>query len=243
MWTLEDFVIDITSMPNPELPWQAVTSAAYVKTFRTDFSQPGFCVVLLPAHATSAELRSQMVELKRRLGELHRARRGDGLCYRSMGRFNQQLTTKFHLDGAPEESLLMLGYEPTSVRSRISLADYSRAAHEQGLSPLGFLERYNPMFAKGEEMLTPYFTELPPSVFNQPFILLINNSFAPFKQGSDRMLGVLHKAAIAEAMPEIDRIVNSTMIEVCCANCPDAVSPEEQAEFATIAPIRGSSQL
>ena len=47
-----------------------------------------------------------------------------------MGRFDSQTTTKFHLDGAPDEAFLMLGYEASPVRSELAIADYSKAARD-----------------------------------------------------------------------------------------------------------------
>ena len=61
-----------------------------------------------------------MVELKGLLSDLAVQRGRRPFAYLSMARFDQQETTKFHLDGAPAESLLMLGYEPSKIRSRPS---------------------------------------------------------------------------------------------------------------------------
>jgi hypothetical protein len=36
---------------------------------------------------------------------------------------NQQKTAEFDLDGDPEQSMLVLGYEPSQVQSRLSLAN------------------------------------------------------------------------------------------------------------------------
>ena len=54
-----------------------------------------------------------MVVIKRELQSIHRKNSGRELLYLTAERFDQQQTTKFHLDGAPAESILMLGYEPT----------------------------------------------------------------------------------------------------------------------------------
>src|SRR5271166_6219249 len=115
--------------------------------WRTDFSAPGFCLLDLGPGVDSHTLRARMVTLKNRLSEI--AERP--FVYRSMSRFDQQETTKFHIDGAPAESLLMLGYEPSNVRSRLILADYSRAAFDLGIEPKQLLKDFNPMFRKGEE--------------------------------------------------------------------------------------------
>lgn len=39
-------------------------------------------------------------------------------------RFDQQVKTKPQRDGSPEESLLMLGYEPSLIETRPEMSDY-----------------------------------------------------------------------------------------------------------------------
>src|SRR5262245_7439710 len=99
-----------------------------------------------------------------------------------MARFDQQETTKFHLDGAPDASMLMLGYEPSSVRSRLFLADYTRATFDLGIAPQQFLQEFNPMYRRGEKLLSRYVTELPQPADGHARILLINNSSLPFTE-------------------------------------------------------------
>src|SRR2546423_691115 len=113
-----------------------------------------------------------------------------------MARFDQQDTTKFHLDGAPEQSMLMLGYEPSQVQSRLFLGDYTRAAFDLGITPQQFLQDYNPMLRKGEELLARYATELPQPEPGHARILLINNSSLPFTEARSNPLGVMHRAII-----------------------------------------------
>ena len=74
----------------------------------------------------------------------------------SAGRFDQQVTTRLHRDGGPDECFLMLGYEPSAIVAEIGIADYSKCAHDMGLSASEFLDHYNPMFAAGEDLLRPY---------------------------------------------------------------------------------------
>ncbi len=81
-----------------------------------------------------------MVELKGLLSDLAVQRGRRPFAYLSMARFDQQETTKFHLDGAPAESLLMLGYEPSKIRSRLFLADYIRASQDLGITPEQYLQ-------------------------------------------------------------------------------------------------------
>lgn len=171
-----------------------------------------------------------MVELKRRLSDIGMARGRGSLAYKSMGRFDQQETTKFHLDGAPEQSFLMLGYEPSKVHSRLFLADYTRAAFDLGVMPQQFLADFNPMYRKGEEALARYVTELLQPCEGCSRILFINNSSRPFTEARTNTLGVMHKAIIDTPDENQRRIVNSTMLAV---GENDDISHERQQEFVT----------
>ena len=147
--------------------------------------------------------------------------------YKSMARFDQQETTKFHLDGAPEQSMLMLGYEPSKVRSRLFLADYTRAAFDLGITPHQFLHDFNPMYKKGEELLGRYVTELPQPLGGHSRILLVNNSSLPFTEARTNPLGVFHKAIIVTPDEAERRIVSSTMLAVG----GEEISVQKQEEF------------
>ena len=206
----------------------------YDLVWRFDFSAPGFCRLEMGAEVDSHVLRSYMVELKKCLSEIG-TRRGSGhFGYLSMGRFDQQVTTKLHRDGAPDESLLMLGYEASDVRSRLFLADYSHAAFDLGLSPKQFLKDFNPIHKRGEELLARYITELPQSESGHCRIVLINNSTLALEPGRSNTLGVLHQAIIDTPDDTQHRIINSTML---AANEPDQVNADLQRQFVTTATI------
>ena len=205
----------------------AQAEAVYDLVWRADFTAPGFAVLDIPPGPDSHTLRSWMVDLKQRLSEIGISRGRGRFVYRSMARFDQQETTKFHLDGAPEQSMLMLGYEPSRVRSRLFLADYSRAAFDLGITPQRFLHDYNPMYKKGEELLGRYVTELPQPVEGHSRILLINNSSLAFTEGRTNPLGVMHKAIIVTPDEAERRIVNSTMLAVG----GEEISVQKQEEF------------
>lgn len=213
-----------------------LASDTYPKVFRTNFGQPGFALVNLGPDCGSVQQRRMMVELKQRFGRLEQTHRQRRLVYQSLGRFDQQVTTRPHRDGGPDESILMLGYEPSAVRSRISMSDYSQCAHDMGLTPAEFLDHHNPMFADGEKRLETYttaVTEFDNSCFQ---ILIINNSQTPI--GSGRLLGVLHTAEIINPNPDQLRIVNSTMISAASPPSDEAVLPAEQQSFISTDVIR-----
>lgn len=202
--------------------------AIYDAVWRFDFSAPGFCLLDLGPAVDSHELRALMLELKERLSEAGSRRCGVRFAYRSLGRFDQRETTKFHLDGAPDQSLLMLGYEPSKVRSRLSLADYSRCADDLGIEPKRFLDEFNPMYRKGEELLARYVTELPQPEEAHARILLINNSSLPYTEARTNPLGVLHKAEIIDPDESERRIVNSVML---ATGGPEEVGQETLRTF------------
>jgi hypothetical protein len=204
--------------------------AVYALVWRVDFTAPGFAVLDTGPGLDSHSLRSWMVDLKRRLSEIAVRRGREPFAYRSMARFDQQETTKFHLDGAPEQSLLMLGYEPSNVESRLFLADYSHAAFDLGITPTQFLQDFNPMYNKGEDFLGRYVTELPQPLDGLSRILLVNNSSLPFTDSRTNPLGVMHKAIIVTANDAERRIVNSTMLEV---GDGDEIGQEQQQDFVT----------
>lgn len=103
---------------------------------------------------------------------------------------------------------LILGYEPSKVRSRLFLADYSRSAFDLGITVRQFLQDFNPMFTKGEG-------------------LLINNSSLPYTEARTNSLGVMHKAIIDMPDEAEHRIVNSTMLAVG----GEEIGVERQEEF------------
>jgi hypothetical protein len=99
----------------------SLTTFTYPKVFRQDFTFLGFAVLDFGIDYTPEKLRATMVTLKNNLQTRLISERGLALNYQWLGRFDQQETTQFHRDNAAQ-SVLMLGYEPTSVKSRLFLA-------------------------------------------------------------------------------------------------------------------------
>jgi hypothetical protein len=200
---------------------------------RTDFSKPGFCLVKVSHCLDSVAFRQTMVDLKVALAEFHTSKTSESLIYLSAARFDQQTSTKPHLDGGPDECFLMLGYEPSTVGSEIEITDYARCAHEFGLTPKEFMARHNPMFRSGFEMLRPYATRIPCFASNDYQIVCINNSSAPFDSLSGRWQGTLHTAKILSSDESARRIINSTMIARAPFGETDAISQQDIKDFVT----------
>src|SRR5579872_3461461 len=191
-------------------PGQAIVERVFDLVCRLLLEKKNFAVLDIAPGPDSHALRSWMVDLKKWLSEISVRRGGRPFIFRSLARFDQQETTKFHLDGAPELSMLILGYEPSRVVSRLFLADYTRAAFDLGITPQQFLSDFNPMYRRGEELLGRYVTELPQPAEGHARILLINNSLLPFTEDRTNPLGVMHKADILSPTEKERRLVNST---------------------------------
>jgi hypothetical protein len=217
-----EYALNLTPTLDP-----AVVERAFGVVWRFDFDAPGFCLLDAGPGIDSHSLRQAMLTMKERMSDLCAQRSGRRLLFRSMARFDQQETTKFHLDGAPEQSMLMLGYESSQVHSRLFLADYTRAAYDLGITPQQFLQDYNPMYRRGEELLARYVTELPQPEPGHARILLINNSSLPFTEARTNPLGVMHKAIIVTPDEAERRIVNSTML----VTEGEEIAAEKQEEF------------
>jgi hypothetical protein len=236
-WKPDAFCISVAK----ELPDHDLAVAVYDRACRTDFSAPGFCLLSLGPEFTSVAFRRFVVSLKEALQRLHQSRQDRDLVFVSAARFDQQVTTKLHRDGGPDESLLILGYEPSSVLATIHMADYSRCAFEMGLTPREFLDKHNPMFGPGEQLLRPYTTRVACFVPGNYQIVVINNSIAPFDSVGGAWQGVLHTATIDRPSDELSRVVNSTMVASLPIGSPEPVSRAEQEAFvnSTIVHKRG----
>ncbi len=210
---------------------ERLTASMFQQACRVDWKAAGFSLLSLGEHWGSKPLRQLMLEIMDHLSPLCQSHWGRGLHPLSMSRFNQQATTKPHRDGGPEESLLLLGYEPTPIESRLSLLDYSFAAHQMGLFPLEFLERHNPMFTQGAELLLDYTTEVREFDAGQFQIVLINNSSAAYDAQNSRWQGVLHQATIPQPREDAFRVVNSIQLALHSGEEDIPVSRKERTQF------------
>ena len=214
---------------------RVIAEAVYHPVFRTEFSEPGFALIDLGPDCSSETQRQLMVALKNELSRLEHQHRGRELVYQSLTRFDQQVTTKPHRDGGPDESILMLGYEPSMIESRLEISDYSKCAHDLGLTPAEFLDRFNPMFSGGRERLAAYTTPVH-DFDNKSFqIVIINNSMKPLGEG---LVGVLHTATIINPNTDLRRVINSTMLAVVPQGEGGGCDADEQNDFLTTAVVR-----
>jgi hypothetical protein len=194
--------------------WELVAGRSFAAVFRTDLSQPGFCLLDLGPDLEPQAFRSLLVDLCREWQRRCRDEFGRSLHFYSLGRFDQKATTLPHRDGGPDESVLVLGYEPTQVPSRVWLLDHAAAAAGQGITPRRFLEQYNPMIPGGPDLLAPYRTEVAGFDPASHRILAINNSTGD----PGGLLGVLHQAEIGPHDAGWPRHVNSILLAVAQAS-------------------------
>lgn len=190
---------------DPGNPVTVVAQEVFARVWRTTLEQPGFAVMRFSESVNSRELRRIMFSLVETFPIKFVAER--------LGRFDQQVSSKFHRDGAPPASFLLLGYEATTVRSRIFIADSSRAAAEAEIPLPDFVAKFNPMFPIGEAHYLPFVTELE-LPHGEPYIVAINNSLLPYIPSASNPLGVLHKAIIDEPDPTASRVINSVGLTV-----------------------------
>jgi hypothetical protein len=175
-----------------------LAAAVFPRVWRTALDRPGFAVVRFGGPVGSPALRRFLLDLAAAFPLPFVPER--------LGRFDQQVSSRFHRDGAPPASVLLLGYEASPVRGRVFAADAERAAHEAGLPVNEYLAAHNPMTPAGEAKLWPVATELAVPT-GEPFVVVLNNSLLP--PGDGRVLGVLHKAEVPEPDLSAERVINS----------------------------------
>ena len=190
------------------------------RVFRTDLSQPGFSRLELGEDGTPEAFRDLLLWLAATLGQAYRQEFGRALTFSSQGRFDQQVSTEAHRDGGPDESVLLLGYEPTTVASQLFVLDHSRAALDRGMTPQAFLERFNPLTPAGKAALADYTTELTGFLPGHYQVVAINNGALPWELRQRGMLGVLHRAIIPAPDLSAHRFVNSFLLSPAAEDFP-----------------------
>ena len=229
---------DSICLHKPNATAQTVAPSVYNKVCRKSFDAPGFCLLNVGSELDSHQFRQLMVDLKSEMSALHSSATDRTLHYLSAVRFDQQTTTKLHLDGGPEECFLMLGYEPSDVDSEVEMSDYSKCAFDNNMSPKDFMEQHNPMFGAGYNMLKPYTIRIPCFSANDYQIICINNSSAPYMPHGQAWQGVLHTATILAPDDSKRRVINSTMIASVPKGGVEPISDAEQQEFVSTSIVR-----
>lgn len=209
----------------------SISHRIYSQTCRTHYDMPGFSLWNVGKELEPEAFRRMMIKLKDKLSEIHISVRGEECVFHSLMRFDQQVSTKLHLDGGPEESCLILGYEPSEVESDIYIADYSWASSEMGLDPQQFLKLYPPASEVTKTLLEKYTTRLTTFSNNEYQILCVNNSSTANNTSKTQWQGVLHQALITYPDQSKSRIINSTMITPLKKGMSYTLSKNHEEQF------------
>lgn len=182
-------------------------AALFRRVWRTTLHEPGWAVLAPAEPVNSFALRREMVRVLDALSA-EAVRAGlPPLVVERLGRFDQQVSTRFHRDGAAPASLLLLGYEPSRVASRFFVADAARAAEAVGMGVNAFLAANNPLTPAGEAALAGVITEVCWPA-DRGALVIVNNSLFPDDEPR-RPLGLLHKGLIERPDPSAARVINS----------------------------------
>ena len=202
----------MNNLRNQILEVDELSYRAFTEVLRNSTSKPGFLHLMIKDCFSSYQLRQTMVYLKKAMAKQTERKWGKTLNYQWLSRFDQQENTKFHRDNAADESVLILGYEPSAIPSRLFIADHVAFARANQLSPTEFFDEYNPLLTDLGKLLKQHLTEVKGFKHDHFNILIINNS------DSDLTYGVLHKAHMLEQDPQKHRIVNSMMLHLVDAS-------------------------
>lgn len=179
--------------------------------FRTNTDKAGFVYLDFGKQIGSRKLRTIMVELKTELSKFTTNRFNKILTYQWLGRFDQQVNTPYHLDNAGDQSILMLGYEPSEIESELYLADYDKFSKESEAARKDYSVKFNPIIKEKESVLKPYIIEVKPFDKDTYKIILINNSNS---KSNSETLGVFHMARIIKPDLNKSRVINSMMLNM-----------------------------
>jgi hypothetical protein len=182
-------------------------SSIYDNVARTSTSALGFYHQSISRDVSSHDLRTAMITIGDHLIDRIKSDLGISMDYFSMGRVDQKNTTKIHLDGAPPQSILILGYEPSLVRSTVSVIDYIKYCSDNGVNVSDFLKDYNPMYSDGIDFAN-YTTRLVNFDNENNNIIVINNSSSDCS--SCGMCGLMHLANVRHSSEP--RIINTINI-------------------------------
>ncbi|WP_452230802.1 hypothetical protein [Lacinutrix sp. MEBiC02404] len=202
-----------------------IANKSFQTVFRTTTKAHGFMhLVFSKKEITPYQFRSIMIDLKKELSKLSVSKFNKKLSYHWLVRFDQQVNTPFHVDNAAEQSILMLGYEPSAIKSELHLADYHAYANKSYKTPEDYFNKFTPVFKEKEDVLQPFISKIK-SVDNDHYsIVIINNSSPKANVGT---LGLFHKALIIKEDLSKSRIVNSMVLNLVSK---DKITEDQQKE-------------
>ncbi|MCB9659252.1 MAG: hypothetical protein R3B40_14440 [Polyangiales bacterium] len=158
---------------------------------RRDERQPGWATIDLGPHAGARALREAQHRLARGLDREERRLRGRGLIPTALTFFDQGETTPFHVDGGPDESVLLLGYEPSARTSRLRVVDLPHAAAE-AQSIAAYLASRPNGFPADDPRLSALAIDIPRDATHFVLVALCNSVMEP----GHGWRGLLHQATV-----------------------------------------------
>ncbi|AEH02620.1 hypothetical protein [Lacinutrix sp. 5H-3-7-4] len=193
-----------------------IAKESFKNVFRTTTSAPGFIhLIFNKKQLTPFQFRSIMVDLKKELSSLSLSKFNKKLSYHWLVRFDQQVNTPFHVDNAGDQSILMLGYEPSTVDSELHIADYHTYANKAFNSPKDYYKMFSPIFKGEDKLLVPFTSKINSNNKGNYAIVILNNSNP---KSSLETLGVFHKAKILKKDLTKSRVVNSMVLNLVSKN-------------------------
>ncbi len=200
----------------------------FESVLRESTAQPGFYYKDLGADLDSKSFREVIFDVKERLSDLCEKRLNKQLNYHWLSRANHRNSSNFHIDTAPEHSILILGYEPTSVESKVFLADYTKYLEAENLSAQDYFRNsFNGNFAQNDEELAPYVSETTPFPKDHCRLVIINNS----RSYGQKSYGVFHRGEVSDNLDQRDRVVNRVMVNLCDVGVEESNMEEMISNF------------
>ena len=202
-----------------------IAEQSFQSIFRTTTKAPGFMhLVFSKKELTPYQFRSIMIDLKKELSKLSVSKLKKKLSYHWLVRFDQQVNTPFHVDNAAKQSILLLGYEPSTIKSELHLADYHAFANKAFVKPEDYYNNFEPVFKEDEVVLKPFISKINSGDKDHYTIVIINNSSPKAKLET---LGMFHKALIKNKDLGKTRIVNSMVLNIVSI---DEISEDKKNE-------------
>ncbi|REG85204.1 hypothetical protein [Winogradskyella sediminis] len=206
-------------------PIKQIANKSFKEVFRTSTQAHGFVnLVFKKKNITPYQFRSIMINLKKELSKLSVSKFNKKLSYHWLVRFDQQVSTPFHVDNASEQSILILGYEPSNIKSELHIADYYSYANEAFETPEDYFNNFSPVFKDNEGVLLPFISKIKLANNDNYSIIIINNSSPKL---DIETLGVFHKALIIKEDLSTSRIVNSMVLNLVSK---DKITEDQQKE-------------
>ena len=201
------------STPPVHLPLDAL--ALHRDVLRRSDRSPGWALLDLGPNSTATELRKTQRDLAETLDAEERRLHARGLEPTALTFFDQGETTPFHVDGGPEESVLLLGYEPSLRSSVLRVVDLPLAAAPASVG--SFLRAHPNGLPADDERLLAMSTTIrwDPAHF---VLVALCNSILEVGEG---WRGLLHQASVS-GDPDARRGVHTVHLGTTKGACNDA---------------------